>query len=110
MKCAFTGCANPALVVTDPCSVCERGVHHLCFNDLYNPGNIYTSNAKDHGNRSWVSSRWQCGACKESEAPTTIPTYWSCLPRSATTAANAVVSVEPDAKLLFRLHCLLADE
>ncbi|KAE8958752.1 hypothetical protein PR003_g32205 [Phytophthora rubi] len=40
MKCSFTGCANPELTKTDPCSVCKRAVHHLCSNDLFDPGNL----------------------------------------------------------------------
>ncbi|KAF1790740.1 hypothetical protein GQ600_22552 [Phytophthora cactorum] len=40
MKCVFSDCINPELTSMDPCSVCERGGHHLCSNDLYDPGNI----------------------------------------------------------------------
>ncbi|KAL3662130.1 hypothetical protein V7S43_012931 [Phytophthora oleae] len=35
MKCASVDCSRPELTVTDPCVVCERGVHHLCSNDIY---------------------------------------------------------------------------
>eukprot|EP00644_Phytophthora_capsici_P003023 jgi/Phyca11/103287/e_gw1.7.720.1 len=40
MKCAFVDCVNPELPTLYPCTECEREVHHLCLNDLYDPGNI----------------------------------------------------------------------
>ncbi|ETL83692.1 hypothetical protein L917_16398 [Phytophthora nicotianae] len=40
MKCSFVGCDYPDIAVTDPCSVCQRPVHHLCSNGLYDPDNI----------------------------------------------------------------------
>ncbi|KUF91040.1 Folate-Biopterin Transporter (FBT) family [Phytophthora nicotianae] len=68
MKCAFVDCINPKLSTLYPCTVCERQVHHLCSNDLFDPENIavhhrnasedawegalrkfnHTSNVKDH--------------------------------------------------------------
>ncbi|KAG2934439.1 hypothetical protein PC129_g185 [Phytophthora cactorum] len=45
MKCAFINCVNPEVIQTDPCSVCDREVHHLCSNDLYDPGNISVRDA-----------------------------------------------------------------
>ncbi|ETL99118.1 hypothetical protein L917_03989 [Phytophthora nicotianae] len=40
MKCAFVDCINPKLSTLYPCTVCERQVHHLCSNDLFDPENI----------------------------------------------------------------------
>ncbi|KAL3656520.1 hypothetical protein V7S43_018600 [Phytophthora oleae] len=40
MKCAFVDCINPKLPAIYPCSVCEREVHLVCSNDLYDPDNI----------------------------------------------------------------------
>lgn len=40
MKCAFVDCVNPELPTLYPCTVCERQVHHLCSNDLFDPENI----------------------------------------------------------------------
>ncbi|EEY61380.1 uncharacterized protein PITG_01676 [Phytophthora infestans T30-4] len=37
-KCAFINCVNPELSQTDPCSVCDREVHHLCSTDLHDSG------------------------------------------------------------------------
>eukprot|EP00644_Phytophthora_capsici_P012831 jgi/Phyca11/100869/e_gw1.5.932.1 len=39
-KRSFVDCINPELTKTDPCCICDQPVHHLCSNDLYDPGNI----------------------------------------------------------------------
>ncbi|ETL24234.1 hypothetical protein L916_21753, partial [Phytophthora nicotianae] len=40
MNCASVDCVNPELPTLYPCTVCERQVHHLCSNDLFDPENI----------------------------------------------------------------------
>ncbi|KAG3237495.1 hypothetical protein PI124_g17523 [Phytophthora idaei] len=45
MRCAVINCVNPEMTQTDPCSVCDRGAHHLCSNDLHDSGNISVGDA-----------------------------------------------------------------
>ncbi|ETI39260.1 hypothetical protein F443_15150 [Phytophthora nicotianae P1569] len=40
MKCADPDCTCADLTTTDPCIVCERGVHHICSNELYDSGKL----------------------------------------------------------------------
>ncbi|OWZ01796.1 hypothetical protein PHMEG_00026754 [Phytophthora megakarya] len=39
MKCAFVDCINPEVPTMYPCSVCEREVHHVGSNELFDPDN-----------------------------------------------------------------------
>ncbi|KAF1778328.1 hypothetical protein GQ600_26837 [Phytophthora cactorum] len=56
MKCGFISCVNPELTQTDPCSVCDSEVHHLCSNDLHDPSNISVRFCSDACVAAWKTN------------------------------------------------------